>query len=118
MKLRTYAVSVLTKAEEQARAAGANLGLAYRAAGVSGVMTVIAMNPSMVSFASEAGVSGGSNLLDGEVMSAITNGFSSLVITATAVVAIAATTGVSIIGLSAACKYAMKKIRGTLSQAA
>lgn len=116
MKFSTYATSVLTKAEEQARAAGANLSLAYRAAGVSGVMTAIAVNPSIVSFASDA--SAGSNLLDGEVMTAITNGFSNLVVTATAVVAIAATTGVSIIGLSAACKYAMKKIRGTLSQAA
>lgn len=102
----------LSKVKEQA----ACHAMAFRAARISGVCTAVMMNP-MVSFAAED-VSGGSNLLTGEVMTAITNGFSSLVVTATAVVAIAATTGVSIIGLSAAVKYAMKKIKGTLSSAA
>lgn len=119
MKFKTYAVSLVSKAEEQAREAGASLSLAYRAAGLSGVVTALSLSPAVTAFALETGgaSSSGTNLLSGEVMEAITNGFSSLVVTATAVVAIAATTGVSIIGLSAACKYAMKKIKGVLSSA-
>ncbi len=119
MKFKTYACSLVSAAKEQAEAAGALLSPAYRAAGVSGVVSALVLYPPMTVLASDptSAASGGTNLLTGEVMDAITNGFASLAVTATAVVAIAATTGVSIIGLSAACKYAMKKIKGTLSSA-
>lgn len=111
MKFRNYALSVIDKAKEQSR----NMQAVYRVGGVAGVSTALMMVPTMTSFASEAG--GGSNLLSAEVLSAITNGFSSMVITATAVIVMGITAGVSIIGLSSAAKYALKQLKGVLSKA-
>ena len=85
---------------------------AVGAAVTTGMMVI----PTVVSYAEEP--TGSSGLLEGEVLTAITNGFNSLAVTATQVMAIAVVTGVSVIGMSAAAKYAMKKIKGTLSQAA
>lgn len=113
MKLKTRVVSLVEQAQEHSRNMGAKMKLGLMTVSTTAMLAV----PTLSAYAAEE-VSGGQNLLDGEVMAAITNGFSSLVITATAVVAIAATTGVSIIGLSAAVKYSMKKIRGVLSSAA
>lgn len=113
MKVRSYVVSVVEKAKAESQ----KLGTEMRLGVVSGVTTAMVVAPNICAYAAED-VSGGSNLLSGEVLSAITNGFSSLAITATAVVSMAVIAGVSVIGLSAAAKYAMKKFKGVLSQAA
>lgn len=112
MKLRNYVVSVA----EKAKAECGELGTEMRLGVASGITTAMVVAPNICAYAAEGDVSG--NLLSGEVLTAITNGFSSLAITATAVVSMAVVAGVSVIGLSAAAKYAMKKFKGVLSQAA
>lgn len=111
--MRNVKVYALSLAEKAGRLDAVS---AMRAGVASGMTTLAVVAPSVNAYASDA--SGGSNLLDGEVLAAITNGFSSLAITATAVVSMAVIAGVSVIGLSAAAKYAMKKFKGVLSQAA
>lgn len=78
------------------------------------LMTVV---PSLTAFASEPS-SGASSALEGDVWTAITDAFSSLAVTASQVMAIAVVTGCGIIAMTTAAKYAMKKIKGMLSQAA
>lgn len=87
--------------------------------GVSTAIVSVGMAlPTLTSYAEDVAGGGGSNLLEGEVLTAITNGFNSLVVTATQIMAIAVVTGVSVIGMSSAAKYAMKKVKGTLNTAA
>ena len=87
--------------------------------GVSTAIVSVGMAlPTLTSYAEEVAGGSGSNLLEGEVLTAITNGFNSLVVTATQVMAIAVVTGGSVIGMSAAAKYAMKKMKGSLNTAA
>lgn len=87
--------------------------------GVSTAIVSVGMAlPTLTSYAEEVAGGGGSNLLEGDVLTAIQSGFNSLAVTATQVMAIAVVTGVSVIGMSAAAKYAMKKIKGTLNSAA
>ena len=69
-----------------------------------------------VTFASES--SGGSNLLTGEVMEAVSGGFADLKVTALAVVALAVGATMGVLGVSAAAKYAIKKAKGALNSAA
>lgn len=110
--VKVYALSLVEKAGRLDAVSAMRAGVA------SGVTTLAVVAPPVSAYAADAGASGGSNLLDGEVLAAITNGFSSLAITATAVVSMAVVAGVSVIGLSAAARYAMKKFKGVLSQAA
>lgn len=109
-KFKVYALSLAEKASELDAVS------ALRAGCASGVTTLALIAPTLTAYAETP--AGGENLLSGEVLTAITNGFSSLAITATAVVSMAVIAGVSVIGLSAAAKYAMKKFRGVLSSAA
>lgn len=112
-KFRNYALAVAAKAEEQSR----KHIIAYRVGGVSGVVTGIMMNPVMSSFAAE-GSSSGSNLLDAETLAVITNGFSSIVITLTAVVVMGMTAAMTVMGLSQACDYALKRMKAAFKKAA
>lgn len=84
-------------------------------AGTTAVMVAI---PTVTAFAAEGDPAGSSNMIDAETMAVITNAFSSLAITATAVVGIAVTTAVGVIGLSAGAKFALKKVKGVLNNAA
>lgn len=102
-------MKLVDKVREKVTTARFAVGMAV----TSGMLMV----PTVVAFAEEP-TGSGANLLDGDVMTAIQSGFNSLAVTATQVVAIAVVTGVSVIGMSAAAKYAMKKIKGTLSSAA
>lgn len=83
-----------------------------------GSITAMTVVPSIAAYAEE-GVSGsGKDLLAGDVWTAITGAFGDLATTTTKVVAIAVVTGCSIIGMSSAANYAMKKIKGMLAKAA
>lgn len=113
--MRNVKVYALSLAEKAGRLDAVS---AVRAGVASGITTLAVIAPAVNAYAAEGDVSGGSSLLEGEVLAAITNGFSSLAITATAVVSMAVVAGVSVIGLSAAAKYAMKKFKGVLSSAA
>jgi len=109
---KIYAFSVIAKAKEQ-------VGNAYgriRLGGAAGVTMAMMSIPTMVAHAESAGTS--TTLLDGEVWTAITAGFGDLAVTCTQVLAIATVTGISIVGMTAAAKYAMKKIKGVLASAA
>lgn len=101
-------MKLMEKVRENATTARVAIGTA--------VTSRMLMCPTLIAFAEEP--AGGSNLLDGEVMTVITSGFSSLAATATQVLAVAVVTGISVIGMTAAAKYAMKKIKGTLNSAA
>lgn len=90
------------------------LGNSYKVAGMAGLSTALVAVPALTVFAEETP---GTNLLEGEVMTAVSSGFADLKATVVAIVAIAATTGIAIVGVSAGVKYAIKKIKGTLSSA-
>ncbi|MEY8357323.1 hypothetical protein AALB39_28825 [Lachnospiraceae bacterium 54-53] len=79
------------------------------AAGTASALAV----PTVVSFAADSGT----NFLDSDTMTLITSAMSNLVVTVTAVVAIAIPAGMTIIGLTTAADYAMKKIKGVLRKA-
>lgn len=111
-KFRNYALSVAEAAKQQSRR---NIA-AFRVGGVSGVCAGIMMNPAMSALAAEE-VSGGTNLLDAETLAVITNGFSSIVITLTAVVVMAMTASLTVMGLSQACDYALKRMKSAFKKA-
>lgn len=112
-KLRNYVVSLAEDAKEKA---GHSM---MRLASVTGISSGMLMVPTIAAYASEVSEpSGGSNLLTGEVWTAITGGFGDLAVTCTQILAIACVTGIGIVGMTAAAKYAMKKIKTTLSSAA
>lgn len=83
----------------------------------SAVISGALLTSTIVSYAAEP-ASGGSSLISGEVLAALTSGFGDLMVTATEILALASVTGISVIGMSCAVKYAMKKIRGVLDKAA
>lgn len=83
---------------------------------LAGTTAVMVALPTVTAFAAEPAA--GSNMLDSETMAVITNAFSSLAITATAVVGIAVTTAVGVVGLTTGAKFALKKVKGVLSSAA
>lgn len=107
MKVKNYVVSVAEKARGH---------MDHMAVKVTAVTMGLMTAPTMLAFASDAG--GNTSYLSGEVMDSISKAFGNLAVTATGVVAIAVVTGCSVIGMSAGAKYAMKKIKGTLSSAA
>lgn len=111
-KLRNYVVSLAEDAKEKA---GHSM---IRLASVTGISSGMLMVPTIAAYAAEGDVSGGSNLLTGEVWSAILSGFGDLGITCTQILAISCVTGIGIVGMTSAAKYAMKKIKTTLSSAA
>lgn len=111
-KLRNYVVSLAEDAKEKA---GHSV---MRLASVTGISSGMLMVPTIAAYAEVSEPSSGSNLLTGEVWTAITAGFGDLAVTCTQVLAIACVTGIGIIGMTAAAKYAMKKIKTTLSSAA
>lgn len=96
------------------------LSVGAKRAMLVGSTTAMVMVPTLIAHADEhsAASSGGKDLLAGDVWTAITAAFGDLATTTTKVVAIAVVTGCSIIGMSAAANYAMKKIKGMLSKAA
>lgn len=112
MSKRTYALSVVEKAKAQVPEQAGNAYSAFRLGGVTGLSVAMMSVPTMVAHAS------GTNLLDGDVMTAITSGFGDIAVTCTQILAIATVTGISIVGMTAAAKYAMKKIKGALASAA
>lgn len=81
-------------------------------------MGLMAAYPTLAFASESSGGSSGVNMLTGDVWDAIQSAFGNLAVTATGVVAIAVVTGCTVIGMSAGAKYAMKKIKGTLNQAA
>lgn len=101
---------------DKAGEATGRMRCSVRMAALSGMTTVMLAVPTVVSYAADD-VSGGTNVLDGLVMDAITKGFSNLVVTFTALVAIGCVAGVTIAGTAAGAKYAVKYIKGLLSQA-
>lgn len=114
MKFQNYATSLADKAKEQTE----RLHGTVRMAALSGMTTAMMVVPTLSAYASGEPAAGGENLLTGEVWTAITAGFGDMAVTCTQVLAIASVTGISIVGMTAAAKYAMKKIRGVLSSAA
>lgn len=111
MKLMNYAVSVMERAEGQAQ----RHIMAFRAGGLAGVTAGLMSVPTVIAFAEE---SANTNLLDETIWALVTKGFGDLALTCTMIVALALTTGISIVGMTTAGKYAIKKIKGTLSAAA
>lgn len=118
MKYQKYAVSVIEKAKDQVVEQSRKHMIAFRVGGISGVCAGIMANPVMLSFASSEGVSGGANALDSETMAVITNAFSSLGITATAIIVMAMTATVGVLMLSQACDYALKRMKAAFKKAA
>lgn len=75
--------------------------------------------PTISALAAEGEPSGGSSsALQGEVWTSITDAFSQLAVTASQVVAISVVSGCGVIAMTTGAKYAMKKIKGMLNQAA
>lgn len=110
-KLRNYVVSFAEDAKEKA---GHSM---MRLASVTGISSGMLMVPTIAAYAAEGDVSG-SNLLTGDVWSAILSGFGDLGVTCTQILAISCVTGIGIVGMTSAAKYAMKKIKTTLASAA
>lgn len=78
---------------------------------------VMVVGPAISAYAADASGGADVNYLEGAVWESIQKGFNGLAVTATQVVSIAVVTGCGIVGMTAASKYAMKKIRGVLDQA-
>lgn len=112
---KTYVTSLAEKVKESTEQLHGSL----RLAAASGMTTLMIAVPTMSAYASEVTPpSGGTNVLEGAVMEAVTSGFGNLAVTFTAIVAIGAVTGLTIASLSAGAKYAVKYVKGLLSQAA
>lgn len=89
---------------------------ALRMAAASGTTAVMVAFPTVAAYAAE-GEGSGTNVLQGEVWTAVVSGFSDLAVTFTALIAIGAVTGLTIACTAAGAKYAVKYIKGLLSQA-
>lgn len=81
-------------------------------------MGLMASCPTLAFASDSSGEVAGKNLLVGPVFDAVQSSFMDTAATATGIIAIAVVAGCSVIGISAGAKYAMKKIKGTLNQAA
>lgn len=103
--------------KETVREFGQKMPLALKAASVGMTSVGFSVSAAMVTLASEPSVPAGENLLAGETLTLVQKGFNDLVATGTAVIGLAVVAGISVIGISAAASYAMKKIKGILSQA-
>lgn len=112
MKFRTYAVSLADQVREQT----VRLHGTIRMAAVSGMTTAMIAVPTIVAHAEEV-AGNGSNVLTGDVWNSVLDGFSSLVITFTAIIAVGAVAGITIASMTAGCRFAIKYIKGLLSQA-
>lgn len=112
---RNYVTSLAEKVRESTE----QLHSTVRMAAVSGMTTAMLVVPSMSAYASEVTPpSGGTNVLEGTVMEALSAGFGNLAVTFTQIIAIGVVTGLTIATLSAGAKYAVKYVKGLLSQAA
>lgn len=110
-KMKDYAVTVVGKAKEEI---SSHCRLIAGTAATTAMMVV----PTVCAFAEDGASSSGTSLLTGDTLTAITGGFTDLAATAGVVVGLAVTASVSIIAISAGAKYALKKMKGALSQAA
>lgn len=106
----------MRKCIEDLKATVNNMSTRAKVAATSTAMVIVSSVPAWA--VDETTTVTGNNLLTGDVMTALSQGFGDLAVTCTQVVAIATVTGISIVGLTAAAKYGMKKIKGVLSQAA
>lgn len=114
MKVRNYMVTVLDKAEDFSR----KNAMALRFGGVSGLCAGIMANPAIQSFASEVSGGSGSIILDDETLKVIMDAFGSLGVTATAIIIMGMTATVSVMLLSQACDYALKRMKAAFKKAA
>lgn len=103
--------------KESVREFGQKMPLALKAASVGMTSVGFSVSAAMITLASEPSGVTGENLLSGETMTVVQKGFADLITTGTAVISMAVVAGMSIIGISAAASYAMKKIQGILSKA-
>lgn len=116
--MKNYAVTVVEKAKDTLSVQSRKHMIAFRVGGISGVCAGIMANPVISSFASSGEVvSGGSNILDSETLKVITDAFGSLGITATAIIIMGMTATVSVMLLSQACDYALKRMKAAFRKA-
>lgn len=84
---------------------------------VTAATTVMTVVPSMCALASDSSGITGKSLLQGELLTNVQQGIADVQFTGTQVVGLVVVAGITLVGVSAAANFVIKKIKGILSKA-